>query len=247
VSYLRVRREGVRGIVEIDRPDARNALDGDGWRGIATALEQHADDPAVRTVLVQATDSVFCGGADVDWMRRAEPSELAAVGRTLDAVAACPKPVVARVQGPVYGGGVGLAAACDLVVAAPDVRFVLSEVRLGVAPGLVSRAVIARIGGARFRSWALIARPVDAQSAAAAGLVDRVAAPGELDRAIDEVCEALCAGEPGALAAVKQLFPDGMEVGAAAELLRELRVRPAFAEGIAALREKRPPSWVRGD
>ena len=246
MSDLRARIEGIRGIVEIDRPEGRNALDGDGWRAISAAVRRHEADPAVRTLLLQSTGSVFCAGGDVDWMRRAEAGELRVVATALDTLCACPKPVVARVQGPAYGGGVGLAAAADLVVASSQARFQMSEVRLGVAPAVVSRAVIGRVGGARFRAWALTARALGAEEAAAAGLVDRVCAPEELDGAIDELCQALCAGEPGALAAVKRLFPNGLGAEEAAAELARLRGRDAFAEGIAALREKRPPRWVAG-
>jgi methylglutaconyl-CoA hydratase len=244
---VNVRVEGVRGIVEIDRPQGRNALDGDTCRAMLAAARQHEADPAVRTVLLQSTGSVFCAGGDVDWMRASEPPELAVVGELLDGLAALAKPVVARVQGPAYGGGVGLAAACDIVVAAAEARFQMSEVKLGVAPAMVSRAVIGRVGGARFRAWALTARAIDADAALAAGLVDRVAGPDGLDAAIDDVCAALCAGEPEALASVKRMFPDGMAALPAAEELGRLRARPAFGEGIRALREKRPPSWVTGD
>jgi methylglutaconyl-CoA hydratase len=247
MSHVRTRVEGVRGIVEIDRPAGRNALDGDGWRAIVAAVRQHEAEAAVRTLLVQSTGSVFCAGGDVDWMRAADAGDLRAVADALDALAASRKPVVARVQGPTYGGGVGLAAACDVVVAAREARFQMSEVKLGVAPALVSRAVIGRVGGARFRAWALTARLVGAEEAAAAGLVDRVCAPDELDGAIDDVCQALCAGEPEALASVKRLFPAGLPAEAAAAELARLRARDAFAEGVAALREKRPPRWVRGE
>ena len=247
MSDVRTRVEGIRGIVEIDRPQGRNALDGQGWLGVAAAARSHQADPAVRTILLQSTGSVFCAGGDVDWMRRAEPSELSAVAAALDALAAVGKPVVARVQGPAYGGGVGLAAACDLVVASSQARFQMSEVRLGVAPALVSRALIGRVGAARFRAWALTGRAVGADEALAVGLVDVVCAPERLDGAIDEVCQSLCAGEPEALASVKRLFPAGLPADAAAAELARLRARDSFAEGIAALREKRPPSWVRGE
>ncbi|HEY3107689.1 MAG TPA: enoyl-CoA hydratase-related protein [Chloroflexota bacterium] len=247
MSYVRTRVAGIRGIIEIDRPEGRNALDGDGWRAIAAATRRHEADPGVRTLLLQSTGSVFCAGGDVDWMRRSEAAELAVVADALGALADGAKPVVARVQGPTYGGGVGLAAACDLVVASTQARFQMSEVRLGVAPALVSRAVIGRVGGARFRAWALTARAVGADEAAAAGLVDLVCAPEALEGAIDGICQALCAGEPVALAAVKRLFPAGLDGEAAAAELARLRGREAFAEGIAALREKRPPRWVRGN
>lgn len=241
---MKTRVEGIRGIVEIDRPEGRNALDGESWRAIAAAAAAHDGAAQVRTILVQSTGSVFCAGGDLDWMLRSEPAELVAAATALDALAAVGKPVVARVHGPAYGGGVGLAAACDLVVAAHNVRFQMTEVRVGVAPAMVSRAVIGRIGGALFRRWALLASGVSAAEALAAGLVDRIAEPDQLDAAIDEVCTALCAGEPGALASVKRLFPTGLGGPEAAAELSRLRARPAFAEGISAMREKRPPSWV---
>ena len=234
----------LRGLIELNRPEQRNALDGDGWRAITEAVRRHTADPAVRVLIVQSRGAVFCAGGDVDWMRRADESELRVAAEALDAIAACPKPVVARVHGPTYGGGVGLVAACDLAVASSEARFTLSEVRLGVAPALVSRAVIGRVGGARFRAWALTARPVSAEEALAAGLVDRVAGPQGLDEALTEVVTALAAGEPEALATVKRLFPSGMATDAAAAELARLRARPEFAEGMAAVREKRPTAWM---
>src|SRR5579884_2315539 len=170
--------------------------------------------------------------------------ELGDAVRAMERLAESPKPIVARVHGSAYGGGVGLVAACDLVVASRAARFVLSEVRLGLAPATISTTVVRRIGGAHFRAWAMTARHVGADEALAAGLVDYAVGPEQLDATIDEVCTSLCAAEPGALAAVKKLFPDGLEGAAATHLLAELKGRPEFAEGIAALREKRPPRWV---
>lgn len=234
----------VPGLIELSRPDQRNALDGEGWRAIAEGVRRHADDPAVRVLIVRSGGPVFCAGADVGWMRGADERELRVAAEALDAIAACPKPVVARVHGPAYGGGVGLVAACDLVVASSQARFTLSEVRIGVAPAMVSRAVIGRVGGARFRAWALTARGITAEEALAAGLVDRVAPPDGLDEALSEVVGALAAGEPEALATVKRLFPDGLGTDAAVAELARLRERPEFAEGMAAVREKRPAAWT---
>jgi 2-(1,2-epoxy-1,2-dihydrophenyl)acetyl-CoA isomerase len=104
--------------------------------------------------------------------------------------------------------------------------------------------VIARVGGARFRAWALTARGITAPEALAAGLVDRVAAADELDEGVTEVVTALAAGEPEALATVKRLFPNGLETDAAAAELARLRARPEFTEGMAAVREKRPAAWM---
>lgn len=231
------------GLVELRRPEHRNALDGDAWRALADEVRRHGEDAGVRVLVLRSEGPVFCAGADLDWMRAAAPAELMAIPEALAAIAACPKPVVARVHGPVFGGGVGLVAACDLVVAAEAARFTLSEVRVGVAPAIVSPAVIGRVGPSRFRAWALTARAVAADEALAAGLVDRVTPPDDLDEAVAEVVAALAAGEPGALAAAKRLFPAGLPAEAAVAELARLRGRPAFAEGIAALRERRRPAW----
>ena len=235
---------GGRGYVRLANPEQRNALDGDDWRALGDAMRAMELESPVRTIVVVAEGRTFCAGAQVDWMRAAPREELAYAPRALEQMRACSKPIVARVHGSAYGGGVGLVAACDLVVASREARFVLSETRLAVAPAMVSQAVIGRVGGARFRAWALTGTPVSADEALSAGLVDRVAAPAELDAALEEVCTALGEAEPVALAAVKQLFPHGFAAPAAVELLAELRARPEFAEGIAALREKRPPSWA---
>jgi enoyl-CoA hydratase/carnithine racemase len=104
--------------------------------------------------------------------------------------------------------------------------------------------VIGRVGGARFRAWALTARGITAEEALATGLVDRIAPPDRLDEAVTEVVTALAAGEPEALATVKRLFPNGLETDAAVAELARLRARPEFAEGMAAVREKRPAAWM---
>jgi methylglutaconyl-CoA hydratase len=236
--------DGVLEIV-VDRPDRRNALDGEGWRGIIEGIErldQHAD---ARVGVIRSTGPIFSAGADVRWLRSAPESELALVCDGLDAIRRCPKPIVCRVQGPTFGGGVGLAAAGDVSVAGARATFTFSEVRLGIVPALISRVVIERIGVARFRSWALLGQAIEAPDALAGGLVDHVATDEGLDAAVDDVVDALRRGEPAALAAIKRIGPAGPSRDDAARLLRELRDRPAFDEGIAALREGRPPAWAQ--
>jgi methylglutaconyl-CoA hydratase len=234
----------VRGEIVLARPEQRNALDGDALRAIVADVQRYAADPAVRVLVVRSEGPIFCAGGDLGWMLTADEGELMVVNEALEALRGCPKPVVARVHAPALGGGVGLAAACDVVVAARDARFTLSEVRIGVAPAVVSRFVIERIGGARFRAWALLAEAVEAEDAYVAGLVDRLAEPDELDDAVTRVVAALAAGEPEALAATKRLFPRGLAANEAVAELARLRARPEFAEGIAAVRGKRPARWV---
>jgi len=241
--YIRTEeREGVFDVV-IDRPERRNALDGEGWRAIAAAFDGLRARADLRVARLRSTGAVFCGGGDLEWLRSAPGEELAQIGVALSAMRGCPQPIVCRVQGPTYGGGVGLVAAADVVVAGPEANFTLSEVRLGIAPALVSPYLIARVGSARFRAWALLGAPVDGPSAQVAGLVDVATTQPEFDRVVAEAIEHLRRGEPEALAAIKRLPREGLDTAEAATLLATLRARDAFAEGIAARRERRPARW----
>jgi methylglutaconyl-CoA hydratase len=233
--------------IVLDRPDRRNSLDGDGWRFLAETVRRQEARQKVRAILLRSTGPVFCGGADLGWMRGAPEAELAAAYDALEAIRRCPKPVVCRVQGPTFGGGVGLVAAADVAISDADATFTLSEVRLGIAPALISRFVVERVGAARFRSWALLGRQIDASSALAAGLVDHVATEQGLDAAVDEALDAIRRGEPEAISTIKRFGPRGLERDEAAATLARLRDRPEFAEGVAALREGREPEWTARD
>src|SRR5437868_1153961 len=125
---------GARGYVRLANPEGRNALDGDGWQALGDAIQLMEMESPVRLIVLVAEGPTFCAGGQVDWMRQASPEELAMVGEALGRFPDCSKPIVARVHGPAYGGGVGLVAACDVVVASREARFVLSETRLGLAP-----------------------------------------------------------------------------------------------------------------
>lgn len=248
-SYVRVSTHRSRGTIEIDRPESRNALDGHGWRSLIASIEQLSHDSSVRAIVIQSIGSVFSAGGDFDWMRGADESELRVIVETLAAIASCPKPVVVRVHAPAYGGAVGLIAACDWAIAREGVRFALSEVRVGLAPAIVSRAVITRVGPARFRGWALTAAPVDARAALAAGLIDEIVPNDDdaLDQAVGAVLNTFGQGEPAALTEVKGMFPTGLSGDDAVSLLVRLRSHQNFAEGVAALREKRLAAWNPGD
>lgn len=205
-----------------------------------------AGSAAVRAVVIESVGPTFCGGADLAWLRTAPEAELAIIGTALEEIRNCPWPAVARVQGPTYGGGIGLVAACDLVVAGPLAQFTLSEVRLGIVPALISPSLIARVGPARFRTWALLGRAISSGEAAAAGLIDVLATQTELDATVTAILTDLRRGEPEALEAIKRIPSDGLAAGPAARVLGALRDRPAFAEGLAALKEGRAPAWARG-
>lgn len=242
--YIQVREEGDLLEIIIDRPERRNALDGEGWSELGRAVRTECARGGLRAVLLRSTGSVFCGGADIGWLAQAPPSELTVVDETLAAMRACPHPVVCRVQGPTFGGGIGLVAASDVVVVDPAATFTLSEVRLGIAPALISSYVIERVGMARFRTWAMLGMTTDVPAAHQAGLVDLVAPSGGVDVAVAEVVEAIRRGEPEALSSVKRMPSGGLRGADAASLLAALRVRPAFAEGVSALKAGRLATWA---
>lgn len=242
--YVQVKDEGDLVEVVIDRPDRRNAVDGDGWQAIGQAIRTSGGRTGVRAVLIRSTGSVFCGGADVSWLRSAPEGELGVVVDSLDALRQCPHPVVCRVQGPTFGGGVGIAAAADVVVLDPSATFTLSEVRLGIAPALISRFVIERVGAARFRTWGILGMTIDAPLAHSAGLADLIAPPAGVDGAVAEVIEAIRRAESEAVATVKRIPDAGLGRAEATTVLGALRERPEFAEGLAALRAGRLATWA---
>ena len=199
---------------------------------------------------------IFCAGADVNWMRasadasEAENSEdarrMAAMFRAIDE---CPVPVVGRVQGVAFGGGVGLVACCDIVVAAEDARFSFSEVRLGILPAVISTFALAKIGAGQARRWFLSAEVFPAVRAREIGLVHEVVAEMELDAAVEGVASALTANGPRALREAKALIRRvaGLERDAAiehcAETIARVRISPEAQEGLRAFLEKREPAW----
>ena len=152
-SSILIEVDGPVGILTLNKPDRHNAFDETLMAEITAGLKQLEADPAVRVVVLSATGKSFCAGADLNWMKRAagytpeqnlaDAGNLAELLRTLNTLA---KPTVARVQGPAYGGGVGLVAACDVAVASYDAMFALTEVKLGLIPAVISPYVIAALG-----------------------------------------------------------------------------------------------------
>jgi methylglutaconyl-CoA hydratase len=246
--------------VTLDRPELHNAFDDALVAALAAALRELEGDERVRVVLLAASGRSFSAGADLQWMRRTatwsreenlrDAAALAALMRTL---AGLSKPTVALVQGAAYGGGVGLVACCDVVLASPRATFCLSEVRLGLAPAVISPYVVAAIGARAARRWALTAATFDAAEALRIGLVHEVVAEDELGAAGERVAAALARNGPRAMAATKALLArvagapiDDALVAETAGVIAELRTSDEGREGLAAFLEKRTPSWVKG-
>jgi len=241
----------------LDRPEVGNALNADVVERLAAALAGAAADPAVRVVVLTGAGKHFSAGADLNYMKAMRgagaEANLADARRTqavFAGIASLPRPVVARVNGAARGGGVGLLAAADVVVAAADASFAFTEVRLGIVPAMIAPFVIARIGVARARRLFLTAETFGAADAQAFGLVDRVAPAAELDAAVAAVVADLVKGGPVALAQAKALVADvvaatpGDVAEMTAALIARLRAADEGQEGMAAFLEKRPPRWV---
>ena len=234
--------------VTLARPEQRNAFDAALIRELTEAFSDVGDD--VRAVVLSGEGSSFCAGADVEWQRASieltfeeNVEDALRLYRMLEAIDACPAPVVARVQGYALGGGSGLVACADVVVAAADATFGFSEVRLGIIPAVISPFVFAKIGTGAARHVFVTGERFDAQTALRLGLVHEVAE--DLDASVEERVRAILASGPQATRAAKELARGGQREGA--ELARIAAALRAGDEGQAGLRaflEKRDPPWA---
>ena len=240
----------------LNREDKHNAFDDAVIAELTAKLKQVDADAAVRVVVLTGVGKTFSAGGDLNWMRSmAKFSEkenledalkLAELMETLDTLS---KPTIARVNGPAYGGGVGLVACCDVAIATEAAKFALTEVKLGLVPSVISPYVIAAIGAHQARRYFLTAEAIEAQEAYHMGLVHEVVTPDILDETVGIVVDALLKAGPKSLAAAKKLIAEiaGSDRKAlkkkTAELIAKLRVSPEGQEGLSAFLEKRPPNW----
>lgn len=239
--------------VTLDRPDARNVLGAESLVLLLGSLAQAAADPSVRVVVLTGTGSAFCAGADLRGAAGEGGIATGGTARFVDVLVALldhPKPTIARVQGHVAGGGNGLVAACDLAVASAAARFAFSEVRVGVAPSMISIVCLRVMQPRAAAELMLTGERVGAERALAAGLLTSVVEPEQLDATVAAWVEQLRLGGPEAMAATKQLLRrvPAMERSEAfawtAELSASLFAGAEAAEGMAAFVERRPPTWA---
>jgi len=247
MSALRVETDGDVLRITLARPEQRNAFDAT----LITALaEAFVDVGRARAVVLAGEGRSFCAGADVEWMRAAAElsyddnvADATALRRMLEAIDRCPAPVVARVQGHALGGGCGLVACADIVLAGEDAVFAFSETKLGIIPAVISPFALAKIGASAARRLFLTGERFDAATALRIGLVHEVAA--DLDGALERVLGELRSAGPRATRAAKRLVlerPDGPET---ARRIAERRTSDEGQEGLRAFLERRRPSWSR--
>ncbi len=257
-QHLEIEQRGAVRWIWLNRPELRNAFSDALIGDIAHAFAEVEASPQTRVVVVAARGTVFCAGADLNYMRamsgftHAENhADALKVARMFAAVHSSSRPVIARVQGDAYGGGVGLAAACDIVIASDNVNFGLSEVRLGIVAATFSPHLTRAMGARQAARYMLTAEKFAATRARELGLVHEVVKPRDLDHEVQRQAQVLLSSSPAALAATKRLLADVVEapmddvlLAATAKCIADARVSPEGREGIAAFLEKRSPAWV---
>ncbi len=235
--------------ITLNRPDNRNALSVELVDSLGDHMDTAMSDDAVRAVVLTNEGPAFCAGADLRSKSAGSPrwSLVQILERMLDG----PKPVIGRIAGHCMGGGVGLAAACDISVVADDAKIGFTEVRIGVAPAMISVVCLPKMRRADASELFLSGERITAARAVEVGLLNRVVSRDRLDDAVADVVGKVVAGGPLALAASKRLVSEVPDLGRTAAfamtetLSAELFAGDEAAEGIAAFREKRPARWNR--
>ncbi|HEY9531721.1 MAG TPA: enoyl-CoA hydratase/isomerase family protein [Burkholderiales bacterium] len=246
--------------VTLDRPQLRNAFDDALIESLTKAFLEIENDKTLRVMVLAGNGPAFCAGADLNWMKRmarygydenlADAQALARMLATLDRL---PKPTIARVHGPVFAGGTGLVAACDIAVGTPEAKFCLSEAKLGLSPATISPYVIRAMGERLARRYFLTAEVFDAAEAYRIGMLSALVPASELDSTIEGLVSHLLAGGPEAHARIKDLIRavgrravDDALIADTAKRIAEIRVSPEGREGIASFLEKRKAAWCSG-
>ena len=246
--------------VWLDRPDRRNAFDAEVITELTAAFKGFGQEPDLRAIVLAARGKAFCAGGDLHWMRAMADyswaenhSDGARLADMLWTIASCPVPVIAQVQGDCYGGGVGLAATCDIVVATQDAGFCLSEVKLGLIPATISPFVIQAIGERAARRYFVTAERFSARRAQEIGLVHEVCEAQALETTVNTIVDAIAANGPKAVRASKQLIRDigplplGPELrDPTARRIADIRASDEGKEGMRAFLSKTAPSWTKG-
>ena len=250
--------QGAIRTITLSRPDVRNAFNDEVIAELKTAFEEAGQASDVRCVVLAAEGPAFCAGADLNWMRRmadyTREQNLADAGCLADmlhTIYTCPKPTIARVQGDVFAGGVGLVAACDMAISVDTATYCLSEVKLGLIPATISPYVMRAMGVRASHRYFLTAERFDAAEAHRIGLVHEVVTADALDAKLHELTQALVSASPNAVKACKQLLQDVADKEIDSALMArtvagiaDIRASAEGKEGVQSFLQKRKPNWV---
>ena len=257
MNTLDIHIEGRVAKIFLNRPEVRNAFNDGVITELAETFTRLGQDPGVRVIVLGGHGKAFCAGADLNWMKsmagygwednRADATRLAEM---LWAIYSCPLPVVGRLHGDCYAGGMGLAACCDVLVAAEGMHFCLSEARLGLLPATISPYVMRAMGEQAARRYFITAERFSAAQAREMGFVHELVAPEALNAKVDEIVALLVANGPAAVKACKRLVQDfaGREItpdlrAETARRIADIRASEEGKEGVQAFLNKREPAW----
>ena len=255
---LSITQTGAVARITLTQPEVRNAFSDEVIAEITAAFTEVGARPDVRVVVLAAEGPAFCAGANLNWMRRmadyTREENLIDAGKLaqmLRVIYECPKPTIARVQGDVYAGGMGLVAACDMAVSVDTAGYCLSEVKLGLIPATISPYVIRAMGARAAHRYFLTAERFDAAEALRTGFVHAVVAPDQLDAKVDELARAITVASPDAVRACKKLVQDVAErdinaqlIAATVEGIADIRASKQGREGVQSFLQKRKPGWL---
>ena len=244
--------------VTLSRPEVRNAFNDEVIAELTTAFTELGQNKEVRAIVLAASGPAFCAGADLNWMRRMADythaenlADAAQLAEMLRVIYTCSKPTVARIQGDVYAGGMGLVAACDMAVSVDTAHYCLSEVKLGLYPATISPYVIRAMGARAAHRYFLTAERFDAVEALRIGFVHTVVSAEQLDAKVNEMTQALVSASPNAVQSCKTLLHDvaGQDIDAALIAqtvggIATIRASAEGKEGVQSFLQKRKPAWL---
>jgi methylglutaconyl-CoA hydratase len=256
-STLDISRDGPVARVYLNRPDVRNAFNSEVIAELTRTFRELGTDPALRTIVLGGHGKVFCAGADLNWMRamadyswEQNRADAQALADMLYVIHQCPLPVVGRVHGDCFAGGLGLAACCDVLVVAERATFCLSEARLGLLPATIGPYVIRAMGEQAARRYFITAERFSAAEAQRIGLAHEVAPLESLDEKVDGIVAALVGNGPAAVKASKRLVQDLAGHAITDELradtarrIADIRASDEGKEGVQSFLGKRDPAW----
>jgi methylglutaconyl-CoA hydratase len=258
MAALQTTQQGAVLTLTLSRPDVRNAFNDEVILELTQAFQDAASRADVRAVVLAAVGPAFCAGADLNWMRRMADytraenlADAGALAEMLRVMHECPKPTIARIQGDVYAGGMGLVAACDMAVSVDTANFCLSEVKLGLFPATISPYVIRAMGARAAHRYFLTAERFSAAEAHRIGFVHEVVPAEQLDAKVNDLVLALICASPNAVRSCKTLLQEvaGRDIDASlisrtVEGIADIRTSSEGREGVQSFLQKRKPSWL---
>lgn len=240
----------------LNRPDVHNAMNEELMRELTTCFKELYEDDTTRIIILTGNGKSFCAGADLHWMKsmvkyskQENIKDSSLLLNLFETIYNCPKPVIGRINGSAFGGGVGLIAVCDVVIAVPDCKFAFSEVKLGIIPAVISTYVVKRIGISNMKRLFITGERFNSSYAKEIGLVDYIVAEHDLNDTINQYIELLCTSGPNAIKEVKKLINNYEKFDLekykefTVKKIAELRISDEGQEGINAFLEKRKTKW----